>query len=476
MLSIAGATEYAFQLILPVILVRYLSPAEFGDYRLLWLLATTAMALFPLSMPHSLFHFLPNAAPTDHPRFIGNTWLFVAFSGLAASLFLVTIWNWMPESVLNLRQYSTTTLFFVALWIAGSTLDVLPTADGNPRWQATAIVTLATVRTATLGLVAITTRDLQAVILAMCLIAFVRFILIPIYGLKFATVRGLALDIGLLRTQVRYSLPFAVGGALFLLRVQSDQWIVAAHFPAEVFALISIAAIVLSVSNLVRQPIINATLPRLSTLVGLGQFSEASRLQATVYATLSLLLLPILGLLFVVAPELVEIVYTRQYVGAAPLMQIYLIGQMVCVIAAGHLLIILDAGRLATLISSVCLVVSVVVSLIGLQLFGLYGAALGSVASLVLGEAWALSVAAKRLRTRVTMLIDWHSTGRAAATVIIGLIVGSVARQFASPDWNAWFRLAYLGATFGTAIFAGGVAMGLQGNFRLHLARLRNRT
>jgi hypothetical protein len=55
-LAAAGLIEYALQIILPVILVRHLTPADFGEYRLVWLLAASAVPLFVLSFPHSLFY------------------------------------------------------------------------------------------------------------------------------------------------------------------------------------------------------------------------------------------------------------------------------------------------------------------------------------------------------------------------------------------------------------------------------------
>jgi hypothetical protein len=42
------------QLGVPVILVRYLTKEEFGDYRLMWLVAQTGLILFPLFLPQSL--------------------------------------------------------------------------------------------------------------------------------------------------------------------------------------------------------------------------------------------------------------------------------------------------------------------------------------------------------------------------------------------------------------------------------------
>ena len=117
-----------------------------------------------------------------------------------------------------------------------------------------------------------------------------------------------------------------------------------AFFDSKVFALISIAAMVESFSNLIRRPLNDATLPRLGLLIGQGRLDEARRVQTCAFSTLSLTLLPRLGLLLVGASEIVETVYTPAYLGAAPLMQIYVVGHIVGIFSAGHLLVTLNAG------------------------------------------------------------------------------------------------------------------------------------
>ena len=86
MLGAAGVIEYGLQLLLPVILVRSLTAEAFGDYRLVWLLATTALAIFPLFIPGSLFHFLPRASPGSRAALMGNSLIFVVGAGAVAGL------------------------------------------------------------------------------------------------------------------------------------------------------------------------------------------------------------------------------------------------------------------------------------------------------------------------------------------------------------------------------------------------------
>ena len=55
--------DQAINFLLPVVLVRCLDTATFGEYRLLWLAVGTVMAVATLNMGGSLFFFLPRALP-----------------------------------------------------------------------------------------------------------------------------------------------------------------------------------------------------------------------------------------------------------------------------------------------------------------------------------------------------------------------------------------------------------------------------
>ena len=475
-LAVAGIVDYGLQILLPIVLARTLSPEAFGDYRLVWLVAATAVALFPTAMPLSLFSFLPGASASDRAHFLSNTMVYLIISALLASSLIAICWAWFPDSVRGLQRYGVLVPVFVGLWIVGSLVEVMPTADGNARWQAQATIGLALFRAAALGLAAFLSRDITTVLVAMCILALIKALLSPAYALTSVPRTGFAFDLRLLVRQLRYALPFAVGNALFLLRGQADQWIVAAHFPPDVFVLISIAAVVMSVSTLVRHPLNNATLPRLRDLVSNGALSSASELLGRAYSALSLVLLPLLGLLLLAADEIVELMYTRTYIDASPLMQLYLLGQMTGVFAAGHLLVIVDAGRLSTIISAVCLAISIACSLVGVYWFGLPGAVAGSVISLIVGEVWALLAVTRRLDTTLSRIVNWQVTGRAIATVIVAIVLIWGLREVLPDDFGPWSRIALTTVCYCIAVTSLGAIAGLHRSFLPLLPRVFKRS
>ncbi|MGY3343698.1 MULTISPECIES: lipopolysaccharide biosynthesis protein [unclassified Bradyrhizobium] len=422
-LAAAGVFEYAMQMALPVILVRHLTQQEFGDYRLMWLVASTGLILFTLFLPQSLIYFLPRAAPGARPKLVGNTLLSLFALGGLSVLSLLILMPVLPGSIAGLQRYSPLVQIFVGTWILASILDVLPNADGKTEWQAGTTVGFAIIRAAALAGSAVASREVAWVLVAMCGVAAVKVGIALIYALFAAEEPGLAFDRQLARMQLNYSLPFAVAQGLFLLRVQADQWVVAANFSNTAFALISIASTVLLVGTLTRQPLNDALLPKISSLVGAGKVDDARSLIQKGYLVLGLMLPPVLGLLISTANELVELIYTREYLGAVPLMRVYLLGQMATVFAAGHLLQVFGFGRRAAIIGTISLLLSIALSILGLQFFGLAGVVAGSTMSLVVWECWALSMVAKALGTSIAQLIRLDQSSKVIAVVAVGVLV-----------------------------------------------------
>ncbi len=85
------------------------------------------------------------------------------------------------------------------------------------------------------------------------------------------------------RMQLKHSLPFAMASGSFALRAQAGQWVVAANFPSAAVELISIASAVMAVGTLTGQPLGNALLSNISSLVGEGNVDGARKLISEAY-------------------------------------------------------------------------------------------------------------------------------------------------------------------------------------------------
>ncbi|HVL76012.1 MAG TPA: polysaccharide biosynthesis C-terminal domain-containing protein [Noviherbaspirillum sp.] len=438
LLGFAGMIEFALQMAIPILLARYLDEITFAQYRLLWLLAGTALAIAPMFMPQSLFYFLSRARRRRKASYIGNVLLFLTAAGTLSALVASDLNPWLQQAALDLfRDSAGLSAAFLALWVMASMLDVLPTADGRAAWQAGAIIGLAVLRTVLLAAAALFAGDIYWIAVVMLAVASAKLLLLAVYMRRFIARTDSEWDLALLRTQVMYAFPFAIGHTLFLLRVQADQWVVVSMLPTAMYATFSVAAVILPIGTLIRQPVNNALLPRLNKVFGAGDKAQAARLIALSNGASGMLLIPVAGALFACAPELVELVYTRRYIEAAPVMRVYLIGLMITAIAVGHTLSALGHGRFAAINSAVCLALSIVLCVTLTRQFGMAGAAAGSMIALAVGELWGLLVVARTLHSSALRLINWHSLLPAIlATAFALLMVEWVTGDRTLAPWN----------------------------------------
>lgn len=427
LLAVAGGIEFGLQLALPIILVRCLSETAFGEYRLFWLLANTALAIAPAFIPQSLFYFLPRGSRDDRGMLIGNVLAYMGVAAIVTGLITSSANPWLHDAARTVFLHTHgMSAFFLGLWVFASTLDVLPTAEGRMAWQSRATVGMALARTGLLALAALATSDIVWVGAAMVCVALIKLGLLVYYLLPLAPARRLGWNARMLKKQVVYAIPFALGNALFQLRGQADQWVVITMLSPAMYATFSIASVVQPVASLIRQPVSNAMLSRLNAAHTRGDREEIGNLILKSNGSTALLLVPIIGGLLVAAPEIVNIIYTSRYQQTAAIMQVYLLGMLTNIYAVGHVLTALDKGTFAAVNSACSLALSIVLSVVGIHYLGLPGAALGGVLTLAVGELWALKVVSTSLAVPLPQLVPWAAmfpAAIAACTAIIGVVL-----------------------------------------------------
>ena len=419
-LGAANAFDYAFQFLLPVVLVRCLDTVAFGQYRLLWLAVGTVMAVVTMAMPGSLYYFLPRSEGATKRLYINQALLFLAACGLIAG-WALSQWNpWLPEKMRDLAQHKAIVPLFVLLWLVASLLDLLPTVEERVMWQAKATIGLAALRAVALSLAAILTRELEPVLLG--------------YVARYHGLRGPILRWRTFSDQLRYAAPNGAAGALYGLRFQADQWVAATLFSVGTFASFSIATILGPLVQLCRQSVFHAFLPSLSRLQATGDIPGMVQLNSRANVMIGALVFPLLAFAFVFAEEMVTIIYTAAYVDAAPVMRVSIVGFAALVFDLTSIMLVLRQGPFMMRVGLVVLILSIALSWLSAHAFGLAGAAAGSVTAIYVDYIAVLRRIASRTGIPVRRLHDWRTLGllmlfAALAAAFAWIVVG---RYFAA--------------------------------------------
>lgn len=443
------AFDHALQFLLPIILVRCLDAATFGEYRLLWLCVWTVVSLVSLNMGGGLYYFVPRSDAWHKRLYVHQSLVYFLLAGLVCA-WLLSAWNPLhPAPVRQLGHYGLLVPAFVALWMFSILMDYLPTVDERIRWQAFASVTSSVLRAVLVGAGAWLTGDLHVVIVLLIAAVLVKLALLLFYVHRHHGFGGPWFRRAAFAEQFRHSAPLGASAALFSLRTQTDQWVAATLFALSSFAAFTIATIVSQVVHLFRQSVMEAFMPSMSRMEAAGDLRGMMHLNSRASVMVGTALYPLLAFAFGFAEDIVTLVYTAAYVEAAPAMRVYAVGMAVMVIEISSLMLLLRQGAFALRLGMVLLAVSAAVSWLGAQELGLAGAAAGSVLAIYLDRVLMLRRVSRLSGIRFTQLQDWAGLGRALVFAAFSAGLAWLVVHFFLPEANPFPRLV-----LGTVVLA----------------------
>lgn len=423
-LSAANAFDYAVQFMLPIVLARCLDPAAFGQYRLMWLVVMTIMAVAPMSMPQGLYFFLPRSGSTERRLYVHQTMIFLGAAGLF-SAWIVSPWNpLLPPGVHALVEFGGLVPVFVALWVSACLLDILPTVEERAGLQARYTMSLSALRAVVLSVGAWLTGDLLVLIWLLVGLISLKMLLLLDYVRRHHGLQGPWFQRAAFIDQVRHAAPFGGSSALYGLRSQADQWVAASLFSLGSFAAFSVAVVLGPMVNLFRQSVNHSFLPSMSRQHAGNDVRGMLKLNSQANVMVAVLVFPVLAFAFGFAEDMVSLVYTSAYLEAAPVMRLYILSLCAFVVELVSIMMLLREGSYALRVNLLLIVVSVLLSWFCAQRFGLTGAAVGSVLCVYADRLANLRRIATRTGIAVRHLQDWNTLARLLACAVIA---GAVA-------------------------------------------------
>jgi O-antigen/teichoic acid export membrane protein len=453
--------DHAFQFLLPVVLVRCLDTAAFGEYRLLWLAVGTMMVAAPLNMAGSLYYFVPRSEPGRKRLYVHQTMLYLLGAGLVCA-FLVSPWNpALPATLHPLQPHGWWVSAFVAMWVFTVLLDHLPSVDERISWQVYAMLTVSVLRVVLIALGAWLTGDLRVLIGLLVVIGLIKVGVLMYYVRRQHGLGQPWFERAAFADQFRHAAPIGTSHALNAMRSKSDQWVAATLFSMSSFAAFSIAALVSQVMLILRTSVMQVFLPSMSRLQAQGDLRGMLDMNSRGNVLVARLLYPVLAFAFVFAEELVMVVYTAAYVQAVPAIRTYIIGMLPMAIETASLVLLLRRGKFTVCVTTCTLALSVAVSWSAAMHVGIAGAAAGSVLAIYVERIILLRHLARHTGTALRRLQHWRAllTAAAFASATGALAWVAVERLFIV---HGPFARLIVGATvFGVAYAATHLSQGL---------------
>lgn len=433
-LTAAVLLEQALQMLLPIYLVRALTPHDFASYRFLALMLATSTVVLAAAMPSSLQYFLPRHQPAEKAGYVGQTILFMGAMGLLATGLLAAAVAGLPPAgpLALLPPEHLPVYILVALHFTALPIDSLLIARGEIRGQAAVSAASAVVRVATVAAGA-TFGTIEAVCWSLVVVSVLRILALLVYvGWTMDLRDALRLRWSRLRDQLHYAVPFGIGNAFYSLRSQSEQWIAAALLSPTEYASVSIAAVITPLVVMLRISISRSIVSSLQKLAHENRFDEMLALNTRANIVAASMLVPLIAFVFAFADELVVIIYTERYAAAADVMRVICIGLLSFCVEYLSLNRCFRVGRKVATFDGALLVFSVLVSSYLGHRIGLQGVVVGSSLGLFLGALFGLRLAMLQTGRPLARMQDWGATG--------GYLLAGASAAASSMSILGWMR------------------------------------
>ncbi len=467
---LAGA---ALALAVPMVLARVLLPASYGTFKQAWLVSQTLALILPMGLTQSLYYFLPREHEGRNSYVAQTLWAHAGL-GLAAVALILGARGFLAGRFQNpeLGGVLGWVAAFTGLYVAGSPLDIAWNACGRIRAAAVARLLTECTRSAALVAGALATRTVAGALAGMTLATGARAV---IGFALLARAHGLAGRGALLRRQIAYALPFGIAFLLIVPQQQFHQYAVSAAVTAAAFAVYSVGTFQLPVVDVLYTPISELLQIGLAESDGAGRRCRAGlRLFHEAVLQLSFAFLPLAGLLLVVAPSLIELLFSPVYLAAVPLFRLSVLPIVLAALPLDGVMRARAQNRFMLVLSGAKLAATVPLVLGGLALRGPLGAFLGWVAAEALARAVMLRRAAKLFETPLSGVLPLGALARQIAATAFAM-PAAYAGLHATPA-PLFVRLAASGLAFAAAYLGlswarGWLPAGWSGLFRARAAR-----
>jgi O-antigen/teichoic acid export membrane protein len=480
-LTAANSIAFGLSFIAPLLLVRMLSQTEFGEYKQVFQILTSAMSALNLQVASTAYYFMPRAPEKKLQVMINVLAFYAAVGALVAALFI-----FYPECALlvfegsNLPAYMPLLGVTILIWLVSSNLEVVPLALGDVRSSSVFIVISQLTKSALTVAAALAFHSVSAMIWAAAIQGILQILFMFVYiRRRFGSFRG-AFDLALFKAQIGNALPFGLGSFAQVAQGDLHNFMVSRYFPPAGFAVYSAGLFQLPLLGLLTTSFAGALIPEVSRLAAAGERRAIIPIWLDAVRKLALVVVPSCALMFVLRYEIITLLFTDAYIEAAPLFGIYLFSALLPMTLTGAPIRAYEEFKFFRFKLHLALLPLTFGALyVGIHAAGLLGAVSALVGLQTLEAAIVLAAVGRRLGFVAGDLR--HLTPALKTAVAAGAsALAAFAVKLALAQAHASVKIIICGAVFGAAyVFAaytlGAVTDAEKVEFRATLARFTSR-
>lgn len=442
-LSAGNAMSTVVLLVTVACLSRVLSVLEYAKYRQILLVYQFFVPLVTLALPSAIFYFLPSTNKNQRGLLYENISLLVA----ASSIFgLVLICG---GSGLLASRFDNPTIENGLNWIAvfavlsaaaSPTAACLTVKERITLLSAYNVVTRVTTGVAVVG-AAVFFHSAIASIIAMVIASVFRLVFAMTVMLRVIRPDYVRMQLTRMRSMLFYAIPFGLASMLGSLTLQLDKFIVAAMCAPTEFAIYSNGAIELPVIGIVTGSIATIILADMRRAIVGGDENAARLLFRRAAVKSGCFLLPLMCVLFVVADDLIVLLFSDSYAESVLPFRLYLLFLPIRIAFFGTALMALGMSSAVFYRGIIDLLLNAALSVVFVYYWGSVGAAIATVVMLYVWHVpFNMWVTAKGFGCRLVEVYPFKQL----ASILVASILAACLSQFIINIVNLEIRILRL--------------------------------
>lgn len=423
--SISKSLKHVSVFILAIFLTRYFSKYEYGTYLQIMIIANTAIYLAVFGFPASIYYFLPRTQ--EKRRLIKNTVAILFFISV-----LVALCIYAASDVFG-RQFNNLQLIDYGWLIAAFVLLQIPIKLYEPFMIASDNVARFVIVNATFN-VGFLLSILIPVVLGYSLgeVLFSLFVfyivqLLAIYAAVLFTYRQLVDDPDgepyLPVSQLAYSAPIGLSGAISEIGVVVDKIVVSSYYDPEQLAVYARGAMEIPLFNVVANSLGNILMPRFVEEYQKGNINKVIELWHSSIRIMAMFVYPTLVFFILTADRLIPLLFTDAYLGSVIIFQIYTLGLIMRITSYDAIIRAIGKTKILFKMSFLSVSLNILLTIALIELIGIIGAPMATVLVGGVIRIFYLVVITRLLDMNMLNIFPWNSLLR---LILISIIAGLV--------------------------------------------------
>ncbi len=387
-LVISNLLNFSVQFISPIILVRILDREAYGQYKEFFLYAGLLGGIIDFSIRNNILFFIPRN-PSKKREYITNT-IILKLTFLFIGLILILLFK---DNLLKATTYNflMPLLLYLIVSLSFNYLDIYWLTQKKSNLVFYYSFSVAIIRLVILLLVAYITKDVMKILYSIIIIQ--TFILL--FNLSYFVRKKLIafnINYSLLKEQIVYVFPLGIAGVLMVFNRDISKVVITNYLGASALALYAVASQRLPITNIIRSSITNVIFPDMAEMINREPL-KALNLWKRSTVIYFFFMLPLFYLMFYYSRFIILTLFTKNYLGAIPVFQIYLIFFLKQSFDMGPPIIAMNKNKILLYGHILSFFVNVLLIALLYNLFGFIGPALAFVITeLLLGIYFGMKI------------------------------------------------------------------------------------